>query len=86
MAVVLTLRPGDKAEGGENLRLDLQCDVEILHDVVDSKRHASTGPQEHHGRLKTSCGVAPVIDYDLGDELGRILINANLSGNKVVQC
>ena len=46
--IVLALAPGDKAEEGEDLWLDLKSDVEVLDDVVDAKRHSSTSPEEHH--------------------------------------
>lgn len=48
IVVMIALYPSDQAENGENLRLDLQCNVEIRGDVVCTKGDTGTGPEEHH--------------------------------------
>lgn len=65
----MALNPGDEGEEREDLRLDLQGDVEGLHDVVDAERHAGPGPPHHHGGLQAGGVVAAVVDDYLGDEL-----------------
>lgn len=49
-AISQTLRPAHQTQRTETLWLDLNRDVEILHDRIHTKRHPTQRPQEHHGR------------------------------------
>jgi hypothetical protein len=71
MLVVETLDPRYQAQTSQNLRLDPESYIEVLYDVVYSKRDSSPSPEHHHGRLETSSIVPPVVDNYLRDELDR---------------
>lgn len=83
---MVALDPRHEREEGEDLRLDLQRDVEGLHDVVDAERHAGPGPPHHHGRLQAGGVVASVVDDDLGDELrcGECWVSGVVGGSFLV--
>lgn len=61
--VVVDLNPGEKGKKSEDLRLDLQGDVEGRGYVVDTERYTCPGPEHHHGWLETGSIVAAVV-YD----------------------
>ena len=53
----------------QDLRLDLQRDAEGRDDIVDAKRHARAGPEQHHARLQTRRVVLSVVYEDLWQQL-----------------
>jgi hypothetical protein len=67
--IVKALDPGHKTEERQDLRLDLEGDVEPPGDVVYTQRNTSPRPQHHHGRLKARGIVTAVVDDDLRYEL-----------------
>lgn len=63
-AVMLALGPSEEAEEDQNVRLDLQRDVEVVDNVVDTQGHAGNCPgEEEHGREGFSVVAAPVLPY-----------------------
>lgn len=67
--IIAALSPGDEAEECQDLRLDAQGHVELLGDVVHSKRNTCPRPQHHHGGLQAGGVMATVVDDDLRDKL-----------------
>lgn len=70
-AVVLALDPGGQAEGREDLRLDLERNVKVLHDVVRPQRDPGSRPEEHHDGLQSRRVMPAVVDDNLGNQLSR---------------
>lgn len=46
--IMKALSPGNQTQHRENLRLNLQRNVEIRRDVVCAERDPGAGPEEHH--------------------------------------
>lgn len=67
--VVEALNPSCETQKREDLGLDLQGNVEVFNDVVDTQWNAGPGPQHHHRRLKTGGIMAAIVDDNLWDEL-----------------
>ena len=67
--IVFALHPGNEAEKGKDLGLDLKSNVEVFNNVIDPKRHSSTSPEKHHSRLQAFGVVSPVVDDNLWNEL-----------------
>ena len=64
-----TLPPTDQAQTAKTLWLDLDRDVEILHDRVHAEGDAAQRPQEHHKRWKAFGVFRPVVAPYLRNEL-----------------
>jgi hypothetical protein len=69
---VFTLRPGHQAEQNENVGLDLEGDVEVIDDVVDTQRYASRSPREKEVSGKRLGRMTAPAFLDLRDQLGKL--------------
>lgn len=69
--VVIALNPGRQAQQGQDLRLDAECNIEFLNNVVDAKRYTRPSPEHHHRWLETNRIMTAVVDHDLGYQLHR---------------
>lgn len=67
--VINTLGPRDQTQCRQDLRLNPECDVEILDDAVDAQWQAGGRPEEHHRRLQALRVMTAVVDDDLRYQL-----------------
>lgn len=69
LSISQTLPPTHKAQAAEKVRLDLNRDIEVLHNCIHAKGHAADGPEEHHQRGQAFGALGAVIAPYLRCEL-----------------
>lgn len=67
--VIVALYPRYQAECGQDLRLDLESNIEVFSDIVGAQRNTCTSPQKHHRSLQTNCVMPSEVDDYLRDKL-----------------
>lgn len=67
--IVKALPPSNQTQDRQDLRLNLQRNVEVRGYIISTERDASACPEKHHRALQPDCVVTSVVDYDLGYEL-----------------
>ena len=69
MAIMKTLTPAPETEQSEELRLNLDGNIEALDYSVNPKRDPTKGPEKHHQCGESFSRLGAVVADDLRDEL-----------------
>lgn len=74
LTINATLAPRHQTQRRQDLRLDDQRNVEVVHCVINCERAAGDSPDEHEIGVEIVDGVAAVVEDDLGEELEGCLV------------
>lgn len=69
LSISQTLAPTNKTQAAKTMRLDLDWDIELLHNRVHAEGYAADGPEEHHQRGQAFGALGAVVAPYLRCEL-----------------